>query len=82
MSYGNCVLVSDIPENREAIDDCGVIFRSGDVQDLEHKLRYLLKSEDTLLDLRARAKTHVREKYSWDQVTDEYEELYYSLLSR
>jgi len=80
MSYGNCVLVSDIPENREAIDDCGVVFRSRDVQDLEHKLRDLLENEDQILDLRARAKAHVREKYSWERVTDEYEELYYSLL--
>ncbi len=80
MSYGNCVLVSDIHENLEAIDDCGVVFRSGDVQDLERKLRYLLESEDHAMDLRARARVHVRKKYSWDRVTDEYEELYYSLV--
>lgn len=80
MSYGNCVLVSDIPENLEAIDDCGVFFRSGDVRDLERQLRYLLESEDLAMDLRARARAHVREKYSWDRVTDEYEELYYSLV--
>ncbi len=62
MSYRNCVLVSDIPENLEAIDDCGVVFRSGNVQDLERQLRYLLESEGHALDLRARVGAHVREK--------------------
>ena len=39
MSYGLPCLVSDIPENREAIGDCGLTFKSGDVIDLNEKLR-------------------------------------------
>jgi glycosyltransferase involved in cell wall biosynthesis len=80
MSYGNCVLVSDIPENLEAIDGCGVVFRSGDVGDLEYKLRFLLGNKDQVIDFRGKAKAYVREMYNWDRVTDEYEDLYYSLV--
>lgn len=46
MGAGVCVLVSDIPENRERGDGSGFTFRHGDQNDLERMLR--------LLDLRAR----------------------------
>jgi glycosyltransferase involved in cell wall biosynthesis len=38
MSFGNCCLTSDIPENLEVIGDCGATFRQGDADDLAEKL--------------------------------------------
>lgn len=37
MGYGIASLVSDIPENREAIEYAGKTFRSRDVEHLEEK---------------------------------------------
>ncbi|VAX34557.1 Alpha-D-GlcNAc alpha-1,2-L-rhamnosyltransferase, partial [hydrothermal vent metagenome] len=43
MSYGNCCLVSDIPENLEVLSDLGYMFRNKDIDDLSAKLRYLIE---------------------------------------
>src|SRR5213076_1526245 len=42
MGAGVCSLTSDIPENRELVDDAGFTFRHSDVQDLERILRLLI----------------------------------------
>lgn len=39
MSYGNCCLVSDIPECAEVVENKALIFRKADVQDLQSKLQ-------------------------------------------
>ena len=38
MSYGNCVITSDIEECANVIHDNGIVFREGDVDDLAQKL--------------------------------------------
>ena len=45
MSYGNCVLVSDIEECTNVVHDRGITFRKGDVNDLEAKLRYAIPTQ-------------------------------------
>src|SRR5581483_6346797 len=42
LSHGRCVLASDIDANVEALGECGVTFRRGDVLDLAAKLQRLL----------------------------------------
>ena len=39
LSYGRCVLLSDIPENLEVAEECSVTFRSQDVGDLTRQAR-------------------------------------------
>ena len=39
MSYGNCCLVSDIPECAEVVEDKALIFQKSDVEDLRKKLQ-------------------------------------------
>ena len=41
MSYGNCCLVSDIPECADVVADKGVLFHKSDVEDLRQKLQLL-----------------------------------------
>ena len=80
MSYRNCVLVSDIEENLEVIEDRGFSFRNKDVDDLKAKLGYLLTNEDVVREYRTEAQEHVHKNYNWDDVTDQYEALYRSLV--
>jgi glycosyltransferase involved in cell wall biosynthesis len=80
MSYGNCVLVSDIEENLEAIGEAGLSFRSRSWADLAAKMKTLLEDETLVQGFRDRAKNAVRMKYDWERVTDQYEALYLALL--
>ena len=79
MSYGSCVLVSDIEENVEVVGDAGLTFKSASCDDLSAKLYLLLEDKDQVGWYRNQAKRVVNEKYDWDQVTDQYEALYRSL---
>jgi len=80
MSYGLCCLVSDIPENIEAIGEYGVTFRNGDIDDLAGKLDYLLATDGVAAQFAEKAVTRVRNDYSWDRITDKFEQYYTDLL--
>lgn len=81
LSYGRCVLASDIAPNLEALDGCGYTFRKADVEDLRAKLEWLLSEPDAVAAQFDRARRYIREKRSWDRTVDEYEELYEEALS-
>lgn len=79
MSYGRCVLVSDIPENAETIGEnpvCGRLFRSGNVADLREVLKSLLASPEERVCLGRSARERVAKEYNWDRITDDVEEVY------
>lgn len=80
MVYGNCCLVSDIPENIDVIDGFGYTFRSADVGDLAAKLRTLTGDRGAVERVREGAKRHVLDTYHWDRITDRFEDLYSRLL--
>jgi glycosyltransferase involved in cell wall biosynthesis len=80
MGFGNCVLVSNIPENLETIGDAGVAFRSGDVQDLRGKMLRLISDPRIVRIYREKAVERVAALYSWDSVADRIEGLYSSLV--
>ncbi len=76
MSYGNCVLTSDIRECTEVTGEYGVSFRAGDVQDLRDKLGMLCASPETVEHYRRQASEYVLSRYSWDDVTERTLALY------
>ncbi len=80
MSYGNCCLVSNIPENIEVLNDLGYTFRNKDIDDLSAKLRYLIENRKAVEMVKERAKSHVLETYHWDRITVQFEEIYRKLL--
>lgn len=71
MSYGNCCLVSDIPECADVVEDKGVVFRRADTEDLRKKLQYLCDHAEVVEQYREQAADFICEKYSWDAVTEE-----------
>lgn len=82
MGYRNCVLVSDIPENQETIDDAGVTFKRGDVDDLTQKLQYLIDHPDEVALLKDKAQERVARVYNWESITDAYERLFLTVLNK
>jgi glycosyltransferase involved in cell wall biosynthesis len=81
MSYGLPCLVSDIPENKEAIGDCGFTFRSKDVNDLKEKLSSMLKNDYNTKLTAEKAIKRVTTNYSWDSIAQEFNDYYYTILS-
>jgi glycosyltransferase involved in cell wall biosynthesis len=81
MSYGRCVLVSDIPENLEVAEDCAVSFRSKDVGDLHDKLEMLIRHPERVREYEAKARDHILQHYSWDKVAENAEALYREVLA-
>ena len=80
MSYGLCCLVSDIPENLEALDTHGMLFQNRNVADLTAKLEFLLDSPTVVRRYAAGAVSRVQLHYSWDNIADEFEQYYLELL--
>lgn len=76
MSYGNCCVVSDIPECTEVVEDKALCFPKGDVGKLGDLLQRLLDEPETAERYRREASDFICGKYSWDEVVDRTMELY------
>ncbi len=76
MSYGNCCLVSDIPECAEVVEDKALIFKKSDVVDLEQTLQNACDNTDIVRNLKETAADFICNKYSWDDVVDKTLKLY------
>lgn len=76
MGAGVCVLTSDIPENRELVDDVGFTFRAGDVHDLARMLALLLADPELRAAAGHSAQQRVREHYLWPGIAVEIGKIY------
>lgn len=76
LSYGRCVLVSDIPENLEVVEDSAVSFKSRDVQDLRSKLQLCLEHPEMVEATASRCRALVQQKYSWPRLVEATEKVY------
>jgi glycosyltransferase involved in cell wall biosynthesis len=80
MSYGNCCLVSNVPENAEALNKHGYLFNSQDVIDLAERLQFLIDNPCNVVAVKDGARKYALENFSWDIIASRFEELYHSLL--
>ena len=76
MSYGNCCLVSDIPECVEVVKDKALVFQKSDVQDLRDKLQEACDHPEQVASYKNQAADFICEKYNWDDVVKKTIELY------
>lgn len=76
MSYGNCCLVSDIPECAEVVEDKAVTFPHGNIEALANALQKLVDDQDLVNRYKSGATDFITGKYSWDAVVDETLALY------
>jgi glycosyltransferase involved in cell wall biosynthesis len=82
MSHARAVLVSDIPENREAVGEAGVHFPVRDVAGLRAALGRLLEDPQARREIGVRARERIRLEYDWDTITTATERVYASVLPR
>lgn len=76
MSYGNCCLVSDIPECVEVVEDKALIFKKSDENDLKDKLQEACLNSQKVMELKKSASKFICEKYNWDEIVKQTLTLY------
>lgn len=76
MSYGNCCLVSDIPECADVVEDKAVVFPRANVTALKETLQALCDDPAAVAGFQAQAADFICEKYSWETVVTQTLELY------
>ena len=79
MSYGNCCLVSDIPECAEVVEDKALIFKKSNVENLQEKLQDACDYPEKVMQMKKQAADFICEKYNWDDVVEETMKLYKKL---
>lgn len=80
MSYGKCVLASDISEHMEIIRSHGLSFRVGDTEDLAKNLIMMAESPKQTNQVGCLAAEFVRANYSWDEIAARTDMLYHNAL--
>jgi glycosyltransferase involved in cell wall biosynthesis len=75
MGFGNAVVVNDVAEHREVVGEAGAYFRVSDPDSLSSVLTALDGDPARVAELRARAEARAAERFSWDAVTTQYEQL-------
>ena len=76
MSYGNCCLVSDIPECVEVVEDNAAIFKKSNMGDLKRVLQELCDNPQRVNEYKASAAEYITRKYNWDDVVSKTIEIY------
>jgi glycosyltransferase involved in cell wall biosynthesis len=76
MGAGLCVLASDIPENREAVEGAGFLFKRGDAADLADRLRFLIANPSARDAAGRTACKRIADKYQWQTIAEEIEGAY------
>ena len=77
MIMGSAILYHDCPATREVIDDAGEPFGGPDpVADLACKMELLSDDPDRCLRLGHLARERAENNFSWEAVTDRYEEIF------
>ncbi|MDZ7261137.1 MAG: glycosyltransferase [candidate division KSB1 bacterium] len=80
MGYGNCVLVNDVPEHREVVGEAGLMFTTKVPNDLAEKIQFLVDHPEVVERYRELAIKRIKEKYTWEKVTNGYETLFKKML--
>ena len=76
MSYGNCCLTSDIPENTDVTRQNGISFRTNDKEDLLRRLQELTAQPELVKKYQEEAADYVCQKYHWDDVVEKTLQVY------
>jgi glycosyltransferase involved in cell wall biosynthesis len=82
MGAGLCVLTSDIPENREAIQGAGFTFRRGDMAGLTERMQFLLANPAVREAAGQAARRRISEHYQWSKVAENTERVYFQVMGR
>ena len=77
LGYGNLVIALDTPFNAEVLADGkhGLLYQKN-VESLAERIRWAEEHEKEVAEFRRLAPERIRERFTWDQITDQYENLF------
>lgn len=76
MSYGNCVLCSNIEESANVVDEYGLRFQKDDVKSLASEITYALEHPNAVKVFKQEASDYICHRFQWDKVVDATLKLY------
>lgn len=76
MSYGNCCLVSSIPECTEVVENNAAVFGKSNVADLTEKMKWLIDNPQTVNEYKEGANDFILKKYDWNEIVEKTVALY------
>ena len=79
MGFGNCVIANGTPENIEVLAETGLMYKKNNVEDLREKIQFIIDNPQIVTQFGEKAQERVRENYSWETITNQYEKLFLSL---
>jgi len=80
INFGCGVLVSDIPENLDALREYGFSFKNADVTDLAGVIQHLVDHPEEIAAKRGKGTEYVRKRYGVSPVVDSLESIYREML--
>src|SRR5258708_17609213 len=80
LGCGNCVLALNTRFNEEVMQDYGILFER-DATDLARKLQHIEDHPEQAAEYRLWAPERIREAYTWEKITEQYEELFLELVT-
>jgi len=81
MSFGNCIVASDLPELKSVLKGDGLLFQTGSVHNLREKLSYALSHPDFVKDQGQKMRERVRSDHNWDRIFRRYLNVVEDLIS-
>ena len=76
MGLGVPLIVSDIEENKYAVEDTAIQFRKSDIASLTEKINFAEDNYSIMKELAARAQNRALTAFNWDTVAQEHEKLF------
>lgn len=82
LGYGNCIMALDTPFNSEVLDKgkYGLLWKNA--EHLAELMRSLEAEPQRAADFRTHAPDRIRERFTWEQITTEYEDLFKEVIAR
>lgn len=76
MSYGNCVIGSDIAEIADVVEDKAILFKKANVEDLKEKLQMVCDDVELVEKYKNEASGYICGRYNWEDVVNRTVEVY------
>jgi len=80
MGFGNCIVANGTEENIEVLNETGLIYKKNDIKDLREKLQYVIDHQSIIQYYGEKAQRRIKQYYSWEVITDKYENLFLQLV--
>ncbi len=81
MAFGSAIVTSSIPPNANLIGDAGLVFETGDADDLRRCLFELLSDPEHAAEMRMRSRERAEGEFNWDRISDQWADIYDELIA-